>query len=521
MNNLIILFLIVLSFFRTEAQNITLQWSNSLGGSGMDIPSSVIKDQYGSGYYVIGREASVDGDITFHFGAPASPNLWLIKTDSTGNKIWDKSFGGSSGESGLKIFQTSDMGFILCGTAGSVDGDVVGNHPWPPNPAAGTNDFWIFKVDSSMNIIWQRCLGGTDSDHLKDVIVTSDGGYLLVGDVSSNDGDITGYHNGEDYWVVKLDSSGNILWQKCLGTGQFDAGVSCIELPDSNYVIAGATQSSFINYHGSTDIGIFKLSKTGSILTNRCYGGSNIDQPCKIISTLDGGYYVIGTTSSNDGDVTNFTAYYDIWIFKANINGDIIWQKCYGGNGIDRSYDAKLTNEKGLLFTGDSDSNDSLYVQGTHGVSDIWAAEIDSMGSLKWGKSLGGSLDDIGTSILQLDANNFILAAESQSSNDDIVFNHGSKDIWLAKLTDSGNTIAAMETKNDSFNAYIKEGIVFINFFSTKSCNMDLYIFDILGKEKIQKSVVAHTGFNQFAFPFSNWNGLKVVSMGNFKKIIY
>ncbi|MBK6398995.1 MAG: hypothetical protein IPP27_14895 [Bacteroidetes bacterium] len=78
-----------------------------------------------------------------------------------------------------------------------------------------------------------------------------------------------------------------------------------------------------------------------------------------------------------------------------------------------------------------------------------------------------------------------------------------------------------METNNNSFNAYIIDGIVFINFFSTKSCNMDLYIYDIIGKEKMQKPIVSHIGFNQFAFPISNWNGIKIVSMGNFKKIIY
>ncbi len=516
-----IIFLLIFQLCNLNAQNISLQWSNSFGGSEDESPGSIVKDNYSSGYYVIGYESSGDGDVSFHFGAISSPNLWIIKIDSIGSKILEKSFGGSSGEKGLKIFQLADGSFILTGTAGSVDGDVIGNHPRLGNPASGTDDYWILKIDSSLNIQWQRCLGGSDFDYLKDAIVTSDGGYLLFGDIWSNDGDISGFHGGDDYWVVKLDSVGNILWQKCLGSGAYDDGISCIELPDSNYLLAGGSQTYFAGYHGGTDIGIVKLSKTGTILSQKSYGGSNIDVPRKIISTLNGGFYVVGITNSNDGDVTNFMGYYDIWIFKADSNGNIIWQKCYGGGGIDFSYDAKLTPEGGLLFTGHSNSNDSLYVIGTHGEYDIWVAKIDSMGSLQWGKSLGGSLDDIGVSILQTDANNYVLAAEIKSSNDDIIFNHGGKDIWIAKLTDNGTSINESVRDNNYFNTSFQNGILSVSFFETHMKTMDFSVFDILGKVKFRKQIKTQVGLNQFAFPLTNWDGPKVISLGQYKKIIY
>lgn len=520
MKRLNFVFLFLFNFGILNAQNISVDWSNSFGGYQDESPSCIIKDIFGSGYYILGSEESIDGDVSSHIGSIATSNLWLIKTDSAGNKIWDKSFGGTSIESGVELFQLIDGGFILTGTTSSIDGDVVGVHTWPI-PLIGSYDYWIVKIDSSLNIQWQKCLGGSDYDNLEDAILTSDGGYLLFGAISSSDGDVSGFHGGIDYWAVKLDSIGNILWQKCLGSAANDEGRTCVELPDSTYLLAGESNSYFVGYHGGGDVGIIRLSNNGSIISQRSYGGSNQDQPSKIISTNDGGFYLIGTTTSNDGDVSGLMYYNDIWIFKADRYGDIIWQKCFGGYAFDVSYDAKLTPEGGLLFTGYSVSNDSLFVMGTHGGYDIWVAKIDSMGNLQCGKSLGGSFDDVGTSILQLDANNFILAAETKSSNDDIIFNHGGKDIWIAKLTDISASIDEKETDRNEINASFQNGILTLSFFEINSHSLDLTVFDLLGKLKFRKQINAHVGQNQFAFQLDSWDGLKIISLGNYKCIIY
>ncbi len=513
-------FLLLLNFGILNAQNLSIQWSNSFGGYQDESPGCIIKDIFGSGFYILGSEESVDGDVSSHIGSVASSNLWLIKTDSAGNKIWEKSFGGTAIDNGVELFQLIDGGFILTGTTNSIDGDVVGVHTWPI-PLIGSQDYWIVKIDSSLNIQWQRCLGGSDYDNFEDAIMTSDGGYMLFGAISSSDGDVSGFLGGVDYWAVKLDSVGNIQWQKCLGSAVNDEGRTCVELPDSTYLLAGESESYFAGYHGGGDVGIIRVSNTGSIISQRSYGGSNQDQPSKIVSTNDGGFYLIGTTTSNDGDVSGFMYYNDIWIFKADINGDIIWQKCFGGYAFDVSYDAKLTLDGGLLFSGYSVSNDSLFVIGTHGGNDIWVAKIDSIGDLQWGKSLGGSFNDVGTSILQLDANNFIVAAETQSSDDDIVFNHGSKDIWIAKLIDNGVSIYENEIGKNDLNTTFNNGILTVSFFETNSQSLDFIVFDILGKVKFRKQINSQVGLNQFAFQLESWEGLKVISLGSYKSIIY
>ena len=127
--------------------------------------------------------------------------------------------------------------------------------------------------------------------------------------------------------------------------------------------------------------------------------------------------------------------YGDIWMFKCDSAGNILWQNCYGGLGIDWSYGGSITSDGGLIFTGYSTSNDSVFVISNHGQFDAWAAKVDSMGNLEWGKSIGGSLDEEGKDIKEIDINHYLLTGSTQSSDGDMpANNHGNKDIWVAKL---------------------------------------------------------------------------------------
>src|SRR5690606_10954457 len=164
------------------------------------------------GYIIAGSSASTDADVAGNHGFG---DLWVIKIASDGILQWQKCLGCSNGDWATAIRQTPDGGYVVGGTVSSIDGDVTGN--LNDVGSHGSSDFWVVKLTDLGNIVWQKCLGSYSSDYLRDVIVTNDGGYIAVGDVQANDGHVTGHHGNFDYWAVKLNSTGEIEWQKALG----------------------------------------------------------------------------------------------------------------------------------------------------------------------------------------------------------------------------------------------------------------------------------------------------------------
>ena len=169
---------------------------------------------------------------------------------------WQKCLGGTNDDRAYSIQQTSDGGFIVASITGSNDGDVSGNH--------GYDDAWVVKLNSSGNIEWQKCLGGTSYDVANSIQQTSDGGFIVSGYTGSNDGDVSGNHGVYDYWVVKLNSSGDIEWQKCLGGTDYDYAYSIHQTSDGGFIVAGNTASNdgdVSGNHGASDAWVVKLNK--------------------------------------------------------------------------------------------------------------------------------------------------------------------------------------------------------------------------------------------------------------------
>jgi hypothetical protein len=178
-----------------------------------------------------------------------------VKLNSSGDIEWQKCLGGTNWDVAYTIQQTSDGRFIVAGYTESNDGDVSGNH--------GNSDYWVVKLDSSGDILWQKCLGGTSWDFANSIQQTSDGGFIVAGYTESNDGDVSGNHGGSDAWVVKLNSSGDIEWQKCLG-GTGDEYVNSIkQTSDGGFIVAGCTKSNdgdVLGNHGNDDSWVVKLT---------------------------------------------------------------------------------------------------------------------------------------------------------------------------------------------------------------------------------------------------------------------
>jgi len=344
---------------------------------------------------------------------------------------WQKSLGGSEFDAAYSIQQTTDGGYIVAGESYSTNGDVTGNH--------GDYDYWVVKLSTTGVIEWQKSLGGSGEDRGYSIQQTTDGGYIVAGQSASTNGDVTGNHGGNDYWVVKLSSTGSIIWQKSLGGTGSDVGRSIQQTTDGGYIVAGTSNSidgDVTGNHGDFDYWVVKLSSTGAIIWQKTLGGTGSDNAYSIRQTTDGGYVVAGTSNSNDGDVTGNHGDFDYWIVKLSSTGSIIWQKSLGGSGIDWATSSQQTTDGGYIVIGGSNSIDGD-ITASLGINDYWVVKLSSTGSITWQKSLGGSRNDVGWSIQQRTDGGFIIAGTSDSNDGDVTGNNGNSDYWVIKLSAS------------------------------------------------------------------------------------
>ena len=316
-------------------------------------------------------------------------------------------------------------------------------------------------------------------------------------------------------WVVKTDSVGNKLWTACVGSTWGDDGFSVCELADSSVILTGYGSSHFTNYHsGGSDIEVGKFDKSGNLLWTKCYGGSGLENAVKFLS--DGlNFFILGITTSSDGDVTTSLGGVDVWIVKVDSAGNKIWDRSYGGSDWDNVNGATRTSDGGIAFIGWSHSNDGVFVTSTHGGEDIWAAKIDSMGNLEWGKSIGGSLNDEGNSIAEIDAHHYVLCGYSYSSDGDMPSNHGSKDAWIGELEVSPvnvlNTIGQPFSLNTSYDDdYLK-----IKLISPYEQEQRISVYDVLGRTKLNHFLELKQGHNDLQIYLPELKGVNFVKVGN------
>jgi hypothetical protein len=199
MRNIIILIIAIFLHFNSLGQNMEITWQQCYGGSDQEIARDII--EIPGGYFIIGSTQSDDGDISFNYNAGFNDG-WIIKTDTLGNIIWEKTYGGTSGDGFRRIFPDNLGNYILVGGSGSSDGDISND------PYLDSEDFWIVKIDIDGNIIWDKIVGGSDGgEHIWNASPTLDGGVVAVGWTYSTDGDVSVSYGGADTWAVKISVS--------------------------------------------------------------------------------------------------------------------------------------------------------------------------------------------------------------------------------------------------------------------------------------------------------------------------
>ncbi len=324
------------------------------------------------------------------------------------DNLWTKTYGGSLPEYAYSMQPTFDSGYIVAGTTTSNDFDVHGNH--------GAEDFWIVKLNSAGDTLWTKTLGGSQTDEARAVQQTYDSGFIVAGYSNSHDGDVHRNHGKTDFWVVKLNNSGDTLWTRSYGGSSWDQAYSIQQTNDSGYIVAGYSQSIDGDVHGnrgSYDYWIVKIDIAGDTLWTKTLGGSSADEARSIQQTNDSGFIVAGYTKSNDGDVHdfhkgNYTG--DFWIVKLNNSGDTIWTKALGGSNNEMAYSIQQTNDSGYVVAGDANSTDGD-VHGFHGgSSDSWIVKLNGSGDTLWTRANGGVSTDKTYSIQQTVDGNLIAA---------------------------------------------------------------------------------------------------------------
>lgn len=344
-----------------------IQWQISLGGSGWDEIYSV-KQTADGGFIAAGATSSPDGDIPLNRGAS---DVWLIRLDEEGNVQWQKTYGGTAMDEAYGIEQTADGGYIFCGTTISDDMDVSGNH--------GHMDCWIVKTDSEGEIEWQSCFGGSLEDRAYGVKPAPDGGFIAAGFTASSDQDVEGNHGFGDYWILKLDDQGTLIWQQCLGGSGNDIAYDVIVTEDGGYAVAGASGSNdemVSGNQGDVDFWMVKLSDEGYVQWQKCFGGTNFDYATSIHQLPDGDYAIAGYTGGSGGDVSDYRGGVDYWILRCNASGDLVWQKCLGGNTSDYAFASDCTQDGGFVIAGWSVSN-TVDVTGNNGGRDFWVVKLE------------------------------------------------------------------------------------------------------------------------------------------------
>ena len=417
--------------------------------------------------------------------------------------MWERSYGGSDDDYAYSVDQTFDGGFIIAGYTHSSDSDVTANH--------GGDDYWIVKTDSSGNIMWEKSYGGTDydraysvqqtvdggyiatgssysvngdissghgssdywviklnpsgvleweksyggssSDDARSIKQTSDGGYVITGFSASDDGDVTENKGIYDYWIVKTDSIGSILWEKSYGGSGSDGSFTIQECSDHGFIISGVSSSDdwdvTVN-HGSADYWLLKIDSTGNFIWEKSYGGTDNEWGRSVTETTDGGFIVAGYSFSTDGDVVGNHGDSDFWMIKTDNKGEVKWEKCYGGTFEDKAYAVTQTSDLGFIIAGQTSSSDGD-VLNNQGYWDFWVVKTDSSGNLQWQKNLGGSSFDEALSIQQTFDNGYIIAGASYSNDGDVSGNHGDRDYWVVRLNPSVNNISVVENTDKYF----------------------------------------------------------------------
>lgn len=352
-------------------KDYNVQFKHSFGGSNQEVFKDVIKTS-DDGYVTVGYSDSTDKDM---YGLnKGSTDAIIVKYDNSGNIVWKKSFGGYNSDVYYSVIEDTDGGYIAVGESSSSSLDMDGLYK-------GGNDAIYVKYDKNGNIVWKKTFGGSSDDKFYSAIKSSDGGFIAVGIIYSNDGDLQGLKNTwyYDLVIVKFNGNGDVVWTKTIGDDSYNGKYlySVIKTSDNNFVAAGYMSGNAV---------ILKFDNEGNVIWQQSFGDSNTDAFNSVIETPNGDYIAVGYSDSKDGDMSDvFFGQYssDAIVVKYNKDGEKIYQFAIGGSEYETINSIALTNENDYLVAGVSHSNDYDFKNLNHGSGDAFIAKIKDLSAQK------------------------------------------------------------------------------------------------------------------------------------------
>ncbi|PNX47317.1 MAG: hypothetical protein BV457_05925 [Thermoplasmata archaeon M9B1D] len=339
---------------------------------------------------------------------PGTNDFWLIKTDSNGNKIWDKTYGGEGIDFGNFVQQTSDGGYIITGYTTSYGNDK--------------GDVWLIKTGADGNILWNKTFGYSLHDSGSEVWQTSDGGFIIIGDTNTDGG------GSGDIWVIKTDSNGDMIWDKTFngdGRPSHDYGTSIGITSDSGYILLGVTFTTSNNY----SIWLIKIDEYGNKIWDKTIGGTDDEFGWSVQQTNDGGYIITGV--DNYG-ITNGISTDKLWLIKTDTTGNIVWDRTYFEIGSTRGYSVKQTSDDGYIIVGEK-------ILGSRYKPIL--IKTDNKGNKEWCKTFGRVLNGVIFSVQQTTDGGYIMTGS---------IGRFCSDLWLIK-TDSQGKLKTLFSENMYF----------------------------------------------------------------------
>ncbi|MCX7796168.1 MAG: hypothetical protein N2380_06585 [bacterium] len=361
-------------------------WQKTFGGKDIDEANDIYIDS--EGYYIVVGYRD--------FLAEDGPNVYVLKIKESGDKVWEKIFGGKDFDCANSIIETLDKCYIIVGHTASF--------------GAGSYDFYILKIDRNGNKLWEKIFGGKDVDMAVDVKNTPDGGNIIVGSTASFGS------GGFDIYVLKLDKNGKKIWEKVFGGKGDDIGNSIEMTSDGGFVIAGSSTSFSLD---NSDMYLLKLDNNGNKIWEKTFGGEDADVARSICAISDGGYIIAGYTRSFDAKGN------DVYVIKLDKNYNKIWEKRFGKNEIDEANSIIETSDGGYIiggYTGDLSNGD------------VYIIKLNKKGDKIWEKTFGGKKIDIARSIQETSNKDYVVAGFTAP------FGAGENDLYILKINKDGNT---------------------------------------------------------------------------------
>ena len=371
-----------------------ITFQRTYGSTNYDESYSVAQTADG-GYIVAGYTGS--------FGA-GGWDVWLIKTDASGDTTWTRAYGGTVNDEALSVQQTADSGYAIVGRSKSFGADNL--------------DVYLLTTDALGDTAWTRTYGGTGRDAGYSVQQTADGGYIIAGYTESYGA------GGNDVWLIKTDTSGDTTWTRAFGGSHHDEGYSVRQTADGGYIVVGYTKSYGA---GNADIWLIKTDASGDTMWTRLLGGVDHDKGYSVAQTADGGFVIAGLTFSYGAGSA------DIWLIKTDASGDTMWTRTHGRAGYDEGYSVAQTANGGYVIAGYTSSYGA-------GLEDVWLVRTDASGDTMWTQTYGGANHDFGWSVAQTTDGGYVVAGHTSS------YGAGFDDVWLIK-TDSAGRVAIAEPK--------------------------------------------------------------------------